>query len=130
MAACARLPGLLNEDQTMTWKLMLNVLLNGALRPAKKLRFSTGFADPIRFVRDTTLALRLLRLNMSRRAANSFERLMFIRHPAAQSRNNNQRANDFCARALELVGDQRATRERRSCFRPAFALQHFFLASL
>jgi hypothetical protein len=50
MAACARLPGLLNEDQTMTWKLMLNVLLNGALRLAKKSRFSTGFADPIRFV--------------------------------------------------------------------------------
>jgi hypothetical protein len=38
-------------------------------------------------------------------AANSFERLMLIRHSASQSRNDDQRANDFCARALEFAGD-------------------------
>src|SRR5258707_12106134 len=42
-----------------------------------------------------------LRLNMSRRVANSFEWLMLVRHPASQSRNNIQRTNDFCARALK-----------------------------
>src|SRR5260370_9566839 len=42
-----------------------------------------------------------LRLNMSRRVANSFEWLMLVRRPASQSRNNIQRTNDFCARALK-----------------------------
>src|SRR5712672_2494502 len=61
---------------------------------------------------------------------------MFTPHPASQSRNNNNldaksepslrsRVKD-CAQGSKSVGDRGATREPRSCFGRAFALQVFF----